>query len=60
MKIQDWIEQLKQQFEKRDLEYMTVHKACITLQLKDKETGNIHLHKLDYTSKAAENFEIIA
>ena len=35
----------------RELDYMTVHKASIAAQLKDSETGNLHLHNLTYKAK---------
>ncbi len=56
--LNDWIEQLKARFEERELKYMTAHKAKIFLQLKDKETGEIHLHELEYESKEAEHLTI--
>jgi hypothetical protein len=54
-----WIEQFKSRFDGRALRYMSVHKAKIALQLKDKETGEIHLHELDYRSREAEDLAII-
>ena len=58
--LDEWIEQFKSQFDERGLRYMSVHKAKIALQLKDKETGEIHLHQLDYQSKDAEHLRIAA
>ena len=51
--LDEWIEQFKSRFNERELKYMTAHKAQIYLQLKDEETGEIHLHKLEYVSKEA-------
>ena len=56
--LNDWIEQLKGRFDERELKYMTAHKAKIFLQLKDKETGEIHVHQLEYQSKEAEHLTI--
>ena len=56
--LNDWIEQLKGRFDERELKYMTAHEAKIFLQLKDKETGEIHLHQLEYQSKEAEHLTI--
>lgn len=53
--VNQWIEQLKGRFDERELNYMRAHKAKIFLQVKDLETGEIHLHELDYVSKDAEN-----
>ncbi|MDA9101162.1 hypothetical protein N9K06_00650 [Omnitrophica bacterium] len=57
--LHDWIEQFKSRFNERELKYMAAHKASIVLQLKDKETGEIYLHQLDYRSKEAQNLEIV-
>lgn len=56
--INSWIEQFKARFDQRELSYMTVHRAKIVLQVKDKETGEIHLHELEYQSKDAEKLMI--
>jgi hypothetical protein len=58
LSLNEWIEQLRARFDQRALSYMSVHKAKIALQLKDKETGEIHLHQLDYESKDAEYLRI--
>lgn len=58
LSLNEWIEQLRARFDQRTLSYMAVHKAKITLQLKDKETGEIHLHQLDYESKDAEHLRL--
>ena len=50
-----WFEELKERFDGRELNYLSVHKAKITLQLKDKETDEIHLHNLEYVAKGAQN-----
>lgn len=51
--LRDWIKQFEKQFSGRELDYMTVHKASIAAQLKDTETGNLHLHNLTYKAKDA-------
>ena len=51
--LREWIKQFEKQFSGRELDYMTVHKASIAAQLKDPETGNLHLHNLKYTAKDA-------
>ena len=51
MSLREWIKQFEKQFSERELDYMTVHKASIAAQLKDSETGNLHLHNLTYKSK---------
>ena len=56
--LNDWIEQFKGRFDERALKYMTAHKAQIFLQLKDKETGEIHVHELEYQSQEAESLTI--
>ena len=53
--LNDWIDQLKARFDERTLRYMTAHKAKIFLQLKDHETGELHLHQIEYVSKDAEH-----
>ena len=58
--LNEWIDQFKSRFDERELKYMAAHKARIVLQLKDKETGEIHLHKLDYQSKDAEEVTVIS
>ena len=37
---------------------MQVHKGRFIFQLKDKETGEIEIHELDYVSKDAENLVV--
>ncbi|OQA54761.1 MAG: hypothetical protein BWY42_01633 [Candidatus Omnitrophica bacterium ADurb.Bin277] len=51
--LREWIKQFEKQFSARELDYMAVHKASIAAQLKDPETGNLHLHNLKYTAKDA-------
>ena len=53
MSLREWIKQFEEQFSERELEYQTVHKASIAAQLKDSETGNLHLHNLTYKAKDA-------
>jgi len=57
--LDEWIEKFRSRFGERELKYMTAHKAKIQLQLKDKETGEIHLHELSYQSKDAEQPVVI-
>lgn len=56
--IRIWIKRLMNRFDGRELDYMRVHKAVIELQVKDPETGEIHLHRLEFVSKDAENLKI--
>ena len=58
MKLNDWIEDWKRQYDARELEYMEVRKVLIQIQLKDKETGEIHIQNSTYTNKQAENLVI--
>jgi len=53
MTLKEWIKQFEEQFSERELEYQTVQKASISAQLKDSETGNLHLHNLTYKAKDA-------
>lgn len=55
MTLSEWTESFKKRFEQRERDYMQVHKATILLQLKDKETGEIQMHELEYISREAEN-----
>ena len=52
--LDDWIKQLKSRFDERELKYLKALKAKIYLQLKDRETGELHLHEFEYVSKEAE------
>ena len=58
MTLKEWITSFTEKFDSRELEFMQVHKGLIQLQLKDKETGNIELHNLQYTAKEAENLKV--
>lgn len=58
MKLKDWIENWKAQYDPRELEYMEVQKVLIQIQLKDKETGEIHIKNSEYKNKQAENLII--
>lgn len=58
--LNEWIEDLRSKFDNRELEYMTVSKAMIQIQLKDTETGEINIHNLEYTAKDAENLVVNA
>ena len=53
MTLREWIKQFEAQFSERELECQTVHKGSIAAQLKDPETGNLHLHNLKYTARDA-------
>ena len=57
--LREWIRQFENQFSARELDYMAVHKASIAAQLKDPETGNLHLHNLKYTAKDAVNLLLV-
>ena len=59
MSLREWIKQFEKQFSERELDYMTVHKASIAAQLKDSETGNLHLHNLKYTAKDAVELSLL-
>ena len=59
MSLREWIKHFEKQFSERELDYMTVHKASIAAQLKDSETGNLHLHNLKYTAKDAVNLSLL-
>ncbi len=52
--LSQWTEEFKARFTERDLCYMRVERAEIFIQLADSETGEIHLHKLEYQSKTAQ------
>ena len=47
--------QFNEGVQRRELNYLSVHKAKIILQLKDNETGEIHLHNLEYLANDAQN-----
>ena len=53
MKLREWIKHFENQFSDRDLELLTVHKVSLAAQLKDTETGNLHLHNMKFTAKDA-------
>jgi hypothetical protein len=57
--LREWIKQFEKQFSGRELDYMTVHKASIAAQLKDPETGNLHLHNLTYKAKDAVKLSLL-
>ncbi len=59
MRLREWIRRFEEQFSNRDLDFMTVHKASLAAQLKDTETGNLHLHNLKYTAKDAVNLSLL-
>jgi len=59
MNLNNWIESLKERFDERTLDYQTVQKAHITLQIKDEETGEIHLHNLEYKAKNAPDLRVV-
>ncbi|MFA5167600.1 MAG: hypothetical protein WC530_03615 [Candidatus Omnitrophota bacterium] len=59
MNLREWIKQFEKQFSDRDLDYMSVHKASLAAQLKDAETGNLHLHNMKYTAKDAVDLSLL-
>ena len=59
MTLGTWIDQFRARFNERELTYMKAHKAEIALQLKDPETGQIHLHKLTWQAKEAEDLKVV-
>ncbi len=59
MKLREWIKHFEKQFSDRDLDFLTVHKASLATQLKDEETGNLHLHNLKYTAKDAPTLSLL-
>lgn len=59
MTLREWIKQFEKQFSERELKYMAVHKASIAAQLKDTETGGLHLHNLKYTAKDAPQLSLL-
>ena len=58
MKLKDWIEDWKAQYDPRELEYMEVQKVIIQIQLKDQETGEMHIQNSTYKDKQAEDLII--
>lgn len=58
MKLKDWVDDWKKQYSARELEYMEVQKALIQIQLKDKETGEMHIQNSTYKDKQAEDLVI--
>jgi len=59
MNLREWIKQFEKQFSDRDLDYMSVHKASLAAQLKDAETGNLHLHNMKYMAKDAVDLSLL-
>jgi len=59
MTLREWIKQFEKQFSDRDLDFLTVHKASLAAQLKDAETGNLHLHNMKYTAKDAAELSLL-
>ena len=60
MTLRAWIKQFEEQFSERELDYRTVQKASLAAQLKDAETGTLHLHNLKYKAKEADDLFIQA
>jgi hypothetical protein len=58
MTLQEFMKEFLNRFDKREAEYMRVHKVKVLLQLKDLETNNIELHEVEYTHKDAENLTL--
>ena len=56
--LDEWIAELKEQFDNRELKYMSVQKGMIQIQLKDTETGQIILHNFEYQAKNVENLKL--
>jgi len=59
MTLKEWIKQFEMQFSDRELDFFIVHKASIAAQLKDTETGDLHLHNLKYTAKNAVDLSLV-
>ena len=59
MNLREWIKQFEKQFSDRDLDYMSVHKASLAAQLKDAETGNLHLHNMKYAARDAVDLSLL-
>ncbi len=59
MTLRKWIKQFEKQFSERELKYMAVHKASIAAQMKDTETGGLHLHNLKYAAKDAPQLSLL-
>ena len=59
MTLRKWIKQFEKQFSERELKYMAVHKASIAAQMKDTETGGLHLHNLKYAAKDAPKLSLL-
>ena len=55
MKLREWIINWQEQYDARELEYMEVSKVLIQVQLKDRETGEIHITNSEYKAKNCEN-----
>lgn len=51
--LRHWLMRLEGQFSARELDYMTAEAATIRLQLRDAETGCLHLHEVCFTGKDA-------
>ncbi len=58
MVLNKWIDNLKGQFDCRDLNFRQVHKARLCLQLRDGETEEIILHDIEFIAKNAPNLKI--
>lgn len=57
MSINDWMEELKSQFDADDWPCV-VDKAQIKIQLLNEKTGEVHLHEFDYQRKGALNLRV--
>ena len=57
--LRDWLTQLPRRFDARELDYMSAHAAVIRLQLKDQETGCLHLHEMTFTSQDAQQLALV-
>ena len=57
--LRNWLRQVHDRFDSRELDYMSVQAAVIRLQIKDQETGRIELHEVTFTGKDAQPLAIV-
>ena len=57
--LRDWLMQLAERFDARELDYMSAHAAVIRLQLKDQEIACLHLHEITFTSQDAQQVVLV-
>ena len=53
MTLRKWIEDFKAQFDERELDFRTVQKASLAVQLIDGETGLVHIHNVKFKAPDA-------